>query len=583
MDRHDDAVFNLIVLAVAGLLCAYLRGRRRVSGTAFGTASWATDRLLRKWGMLGRKGLILGRTVSGKLIRVPRYTHVLLIGGTGSGKGIGLILPNLLDYYRGSIVAFDPKGDLHATARGRRKGKLIRLAPFSGGDHWNVLDTIPVNSPLLTDHARAMAAALVVRPPEGAREPHWEDKAEQVIAAILVFVLRGLSGRDRSMGSVQEIASDPAVLLVAAERLRGMGGVAARMGSQVKALFDNDGLLTKEGASVVSVVTRHLGWLDSEAVMSSVADSTWDVRDLLRPGTTLFLQIPQSQLEAQKGLLRLWVSTLVRLLGAEGDERTNEVLFLLDEAGALGPNLAAVEEALVRGRSAGVRMLLAFQSDAQVTAAFPNKQTLLYDNATTQIYVGGATGYESAERLSKSLGNWTQAVESFGDESGFSRGTGPEAHAQVSRGRSASVAPQARALLFPDELLRLPERCVIGFVKGLPSPVMARRVEWFSDPLFNPKARLTRRAGRACVVALCAVGVAAGLEKWVVGGLRTNGGGAAGEVKRGEDRRGARGGDGPARPQGAEERGEPRPGVGRGRGAGPVRHGDAGGDQRPAR
>ncbi len=78
------------------------------------------------------------------------------------------------------------------------------------------------------------------------------------------------------------------------------------------------------------------------------------------------------------------------MIGATGDERAGEVLFLIDEASALG-SLSALEEALVRGRSAGVRMLVAYQSDSQVQAAFKDKPTLLYDNCTTQIYLGASS------------------------------------------------------------------------------------------------------------------------------------------------------------------------------------------------
>ena len=141
---------------------------------------------------------------------------------------------------------------------------------------------------------------------------------------------------------------------------------------------------------MLSTVTRHLAFLDSEQVARSVARSTFDPAVLLKPGTTLFLQIPPDQLEAQKGLLRCWISTLVRMIGAAGNERAGEVLFLVDEASALG-SLSALEEALVRGRSAGVRMLVAYQSDSQVQAAFKDKPTLLYDNCTTQIYLGASS------------------------------------------------------------------------------------------------------------------------------------------------------------------------------------------------
>jgi type IV secretory pathway TraG/TraD family ATPase VirD4 len=89
----------------------------------------------------------------------------------------------------------------------------------------------------------------------------------------------------------------------------------------------------------------------------------------------------------------------VRTIGAAGNERAGEVLFLIDEASALG-SLAALEEALVRGRSAGVRLLLAYQSDSQVQAAFKDKPTLLFDNCGTQVYLG-AGSIETAERCGR--------------------------------------------------------------------------------------------------------------------------------------------------------------------------------------
>ncbi len=157
-----------------------------------------------------------------------------------------------------------------------------------------------------------------------------------------------------------------------------------------------------------------------------------------KPGITLFLQIPPDQLEAQKGLLRCWVSTLVRVIGAVGNEWDGEMLFLLDEASALG-SLPALEEVLVRGRSAGVRLLLAYQSDSQVTAAFPRKPTLLYDNCSSQIYLGAASSYETAERLSKILGDWTQVVERYGENESWSWSGGSQQGGQGSRGSSREL------------------------------------------------------------------------------------------------------------------------------------------------
>lgn len=236
-NQNDQLILLLLLLGGAALLC--YRPPWRASTTAFGTACWATDKMLRLAGMLAKRGLILGRTMGGRLIRLPHYTHLLLVGATGAGKGVSVIIPQLLTY-RGSLICFDAKGDLFETAakpRARMGQRILRLAPFNGGkDTLNPLDAIPRNSPTLVDQARAMAEALVVR--QGTElDPHWNDKAVQVICAILVLVLLRFEGEERSLNTVQEIASDEKLLAAAADKLREIGGIPARLGSQLSTLF----------------------------------------------------------------------------------------------------------------------------------------------------------------------------------------------------------------------------------------------------------------------------------------------------------------------------------------------------------
>jgi type IV secretion system protein VirD4 len=269
--------------------------------------------------------------------------------------------------------------------------------------------------------------------------------------------------------------------------------------------------LTKEGAGVLSTVSRHLAFLDSDLVARCVGHSTFDVKELQKPGTTLFLQIPPGQLDAQRGLLRCWISTLVREIGATSNERDSEVLFLLDEASALG-SLPALEEALVRGRSAGVRLVMAYQSDSQVKAAFKDKPTLLYDNCTTQIYLG-ASSFETAERISKSLGEWTQTVESYGtNESRSSQDTQPGG--QTSRGSNQNYSQSGRALLRPEEILSMSDDYVIAFLRGM-SPILAQRVKWYQDPDFNPATPRRTKTPSNWWMLLAA---AAGLIAWALFG-----------------------------------------------------------------
>ena len=72
-------------------------------------------------------GLLLGRR-GGRLIGWNDDRHVMTIAGSRAGKGVSLIIPNLL-LYEGSALVIDPKGEnARITARRRGKGTQTRRA-----------------------------------------------------------------------------------------------------------------------------------------------------------------------------------------------------------------------------------------------------------------------------------------------------------------------------------------------------------------------------------------------------------------------------------------------------------------------
>jgi type IV secretion system protein VirD4 len=471
-------MFDWFMLMAIGVVAYLYRKSWRSSGRLFGTAEWASDKGLNSWGLLADQGLILGRTVSGALIQMPRNCHVLLVGATGSGKGVSIVNPNLLRYTRGAVVCFDTKGDLFETTaqrRGQRGQKVFRLVPFNeDANGFNPLNMIVADSPTLTNSARTIAEALVVR--QGTEsDQHWNDKAVQGITAVLVFVLIRFKREERSLNTVQDIVSDPAMLRMAADKLIEMRGIPTRLGRQLKALFKK-GSISKEGSSILSTMACHLPFLESSMVAKSLATNGFDLLELTKLGMTLFLQIPPEQFEAQKRLLWFWVSTLIRIFGFTGNKRKSEVLFLIDDVGTL-ESLSVLKDSLVRGRSAGVRMLLAYQSDSQVKAAFKVKLPLLKGNCTTQIYLGAST-YETAERISKSLGDYTQAVHSYGVNNPQSWSQSQQGEGQGSRGSSMSYSQTEWTLLKLEEILSLSDDYLIAFLRELPPPVLVKQINW---------------------------------------------------------------------------------------------------------
>lgn len=82
-------------------------------------------------------GILLGYR-SGQVVGWKDDRHILTIAGSRAGKGVSLIIPNLI-FYEGSAVVIDPKGENAARTAGRR-GKGTRSGGAGLGQDVHVLD-----------------------------------------------------------------------------------------------------------------------------------------------------------------------------------------------------------------------------------------------------------------------------------------------------------------------------------------------------------------------------------------------------------------------------------------------------------
>ena len=112
--------------------------------------------------------------------------HVLILGATRSGKGRGHVVPTLLSH-PGSVLAFDPKGELAAIA-GRRRALLGPLFVINPTERWSA-----GFHPLLEldDGERLhgdcrMAADLPMAGGSSSHERFWEEAAGNLAFAVLV-------------------------------------------------------------------------------------------------------------------------------------------------------------------------------------------------------------------------------------------------------------------------------------------------------------------------------------------------------------------------------------------------------------
>ena len=111
----------LIYVAIPLLAVLATRKRRELHGSA----RWATHGEVVKSGLLGNQGIVVGK-YRGQTLRFPGQQFVMLAAPTRSGKGVGVVIPNLLSYEE-SVCVLDIKQENFDITAGYRKDVLLSL------------------------------------------------------------------------------------------------------------------------------------------------------------------------------------------------------------------------------------------------------------------------------------------------------------------------------------------------------------------------------------------------------------------------------------------------------------------------
>jgi type IV secretion system protein VirD4 len=137
-DAHAPRIFikGAYIAASGGLMSVAVvfglslwRARDSRTIATYGSARWATPREIRRAGLLGLDGVVLGRYRRAYL-RHEGPEHVLCFAPTRSGKGVGLVVPSLLTW-SGSAIVHDIKGENWMLTAGfrARHGPVLLFDP----------------------------------------------------------------------------------------------------------------------------------------------------------------------------------------------------------------------------------------------------------------------------------------------------------------------------------------------------------------------------------------------------------------------------------------------------------------------
>ena len=461
-------------------------------GEGQATAAWATKTELQQTSLLNSTGLLLGRWSETKhstinnMLRWQPEGHLLTVAPTGAGKGVGVVIPNLLTY-PGSVVAIDPKGEnyqISSRARRRMGQTVFRLDPFNvcGSKRQaklNPLDLLDPDSDDFADDALVIADMLVLRT-GNEKDPHWDEKALTVLQGLIMFVVTHAPEEDCHLGEVRRLLTSSSdtwdnVL----EMMSEAGGAIASTAHQLERMA------IEERASVLSTAMRHTAFLESTQVVRSLCASSFDLLSLKQSEVSLYLVLPADKLSTYSRLLRLWIATTLQVMIKVKSIPQHRVLFMLDEMAQLGtmqPLVKAVS--LMRGYH--MRLWMILQDLGQLKSLYPDNQWQTFlSNSKVQQYFG-VTDQETAEYVSKLAGETTIDVTSTTEGKNTGKSHKSIFDSTDSRGtnRGQTISEQVRPLLRPDEVRRLPAEEQLIFIQGI-APIWANKLKYYQDVEFN--------------------------------------------------------------------------------------------------
>ena len=373
---------------------------------------------------------LLGRDDAGRLYGHDDDRHILTVAGSRAGKGVSLIVPNLL-FWPGSCIVIDPKAELATLTASRRSaegsawsvpmtpgvGEVYALDPFGRvtGDAkkhafagFNPMADIDVMAVGGFDRCSLLADALIVQATgEGA---HWTQGARSFLLFLILWVAMTKPPKEKNLITVRrllKLRGDALTALFTEVERHSLPGMAAN-GTAWKG--------TREGElqSVMASASTQTAFLDGPEMEQVLSHSSFQLEDLKERRITIYLCLPALRLATHGKWFRMIVNMAMDAMERTGPLRDGQhrVLFCLDEFAAIGAN-ETIEKAAGQIASFGVKLWPIIQDLSQMVRDYPASWETFMGNAGLLTFFGN-TDLTTTKHIAARLGEtevvrWTQS------------------------------------------------------------------------------------------------------------------------------------------------------------------------------
>ncbi|SHL76093.1 type IV secretory system conjugative DNA transfer family protein [Rhodanobacter sp. OK091] len=477
------------------LVTLYFLARRK-KPSIHGDARFAHAGDLSRHGLFkpSANGILVGK-FKGDLVRLSGQQFVILAAPTRSGKGVGVVIPNLLEY-RESVVVLDIKQENYELTSGWRasQGQEVYLFnPFAENRHthrWNPLSYVSQDPAFRVSDLMSIAAMLY---PDGSDEQKfWVSQARNAFMAFTLFLF-GKWDDDEKNGIPLQLRNKPT--LGAVYRLSSGDGSDLRqlyqllaqqtfLDGNAQAAFAN--LLSQANetfASILGTFKEPLNAWINPVLDAATSEDDFLLTDVRKKKMTIYIGIQPNKLAESRLIVNLFFSQLINLntkeLPQSNPALKHQCLLLMDEFTSIG-KVEIIASAVSYMAGYNMRLLPVIQSMSQLDATYGKdvSRTLITNHALQIVFA--PREQQDANDYSDMLGYTTVRKEN------------------ITRGRevSRSHSEERRALMLPQELKAMGSEKEVFLYEGIPHPVMCEKIRYYQDKYFTarllPKTEIPR-------------------------------------------------------------------------------------------
>ena len=482
------AGFALPLLALGGLALAILM---RKKPNLYGEARFANLGDLRERKMLkpDDTALVVGKK-DGQFVYFNGQQFAMLAAPTRSGKGVGIVIPNLLSY-QGSVVVLDIKQenfDLTSGFRARYGQSVYLFNPFAEDrrtHRWNPLSYVSRDPNFRVSDVQSIAAMLYPVS-DLHKDPFWANQAQNAFVAFALYAFEQAAYLadqfdapydDPTIGGLFRLASGRP----GQEFKAYLAELAAwsHLSPSARTAFSTLlGQANETFASIMGTFKEPLNpWLNP-VVDAATSANDFDLRDVRRKKMSIYVAIQPNKLAESRLILNLFFSQLInqntRELPQSNPELKHQCLLLMDEFTSIGRvDIIASAASFMAGYN--LRLMPIIQSMAQLESTYGKEtaRTIMTNHALRIIFA--PREQQDANEYSEMLGYTAMRKDS------------------VSRSRSRessytrSESEERRALMLPQELKAMGDDKQILLVEGMAHPVMGEKIRYFKDSTFKDR------------------------------------------------------------------------------------------------